>query len=118
MSTPFDIVDFLRFARDNLSPDVTVQRLLVLISVARHEGVSQRELSDLLPGISVTAMSRNLADLSARTSRRTRGPDLIRQVQDRNNLRRKQLFLTVKGRRLIDRWQQHLPEDAAITQQD
>ena len=114
MTSGFDIIDFLRFARDNLSPDVTVQRLLVLLSVARHEGVSQRELSDLLPGISITAMSRNLADLSARTSRKTRGPALIKQVHDPDNLRRKQLFLTTKGRQFIARWQQHLPGQRAL----
>lgn len=114
MGSGFDIANFLRFARDNLSPDVTVQRLLVLLGVARNEGISQRELSDLLPGISVTAMSRNLADLSARTSRKTPGPALIKQVHDPDNLRRKQLYLTTKGRRFIARWQQHLPDQSAI----
>ena len=34
----------LRFARANLSPDVTAQRLSILINVYFNEGLSQREL--------------------------------------------------------------------------
>lgn len=106
-----DSIEFLRFARDNLSSDVTVQRLLVLLCVARQEGLSHRELAQVLPGISTTSLSRNLADLSALTSRKTPGPGLIEQRHDPLNLRRKQLFLTTRGKRFMKRWNQHLPTD-------
>lgn len=105
---PTQLLDFLRFARDNIAPDVTVQRVLVLLSIARHPGLSQSELSAQLPGISTTAMSRNIADLSERTSRKCGGPGLVRLEQDPRNLRRKRVFLTPKGRRLIRRWAQTL----------
>ena len=101
---PTKMLDFLRFARDNISPDVTVQRVLVLLSIARHPGLSQSELSETLPGISTTAMSRNIADLSERTSQKRGGPGLVRLQQDPGNLRRKRVFLTPKGKRLIKRW--------------
>ena len=55
----------LRFARTQLSPDITAQRLLILISVYFNQGMSQRELLTRLDSTSITALSRNLADLSA-----------------------------------------------------
>ena len=103
---PTQMLDFLRFARDNIAPDITVQRVLVLLSIARHPGLSQSELSATLPGISTTAMSRNIADLSDRTSQKRGGPGLVRLQQDPGNLRRKRVYLTAKGRRLIKRWSQ------------
>lgn len=95
------LINCLRAARDAISPDITVQRLLVLLSVADHPGCSQHDLGQRLTGISSTALSRNLADLSALTSRKLPGPNLIRQQPDPTNLRRKQLHLTRKGQRLI-----------------
>ena len=108
---PVDLIDFLRFARDNIAPDVTVQRLLVLLSVARHPGLSQSELGQELPGISVTALSRNIADLSLRTSQKRPGPGLVELRPDPTSLRRKRVFLTDKGRRLVKRWGQALTPD-------
>ncbi len=94
----------LRYARRELGPDVTLQRLLILIAVHGHEGASQSELLAHLDSTSITALSRNLADLSARTSRKTVGPGLIELRTDPLNLRRKQVFLTARGRRFFARW--------------
>ena len=63
----------LRFARSNLSPDITAQRLLILIGVYFHEGLSQRELLNFLDSTSITALSRNIADLSSFTTKKLRG---------------------------------------------
>ncbi|MCB1749469.1 MAG: winged helix-turn-helix transcriptional regulator [Gammaproteobacteria bacterium] len=94
----------LRYARRTLGPDVTVQRLLVLVAVYGNEGASQSELLGTLGDISITALSRNLADLSALTSRKTPGPGLIELRVDPLNLRRKQVYLTARGRRFFARW--------------
>lgn len=91
----------LRAARRRLGPDVTVQRLLILLAVHRHEGLSQRELLTLLESTSVTALSRNLADLSMRTSRKTAGPGLLELRTDPMNLRRKAVHLTDAGRAVV-----------------
>lgn len=96
-------------ARRTLGPDVTLQRLLILLAVRRHEGASQSELLDLLDGTSITALSRNLADLGRITSRKTPGPGLVELRVDPMNLRRKQVYLTARGRRFFARW----PVDAA-----
>lgn len=109
MTHPTDLTDFLRFARDHIAADVTVQRLLVLLTVARHPGLSQAELARELPGISPTALSRNLADLSRTTSQKRPGPDLVTLKPDPASLRRKLVTLTARGRRLIDRWSRTLP---------
>ena len=94
----------LRFARKNLSPDITAQRLLILIAVYFHEGLSQRELLNHLDSTSITALSRNLTDLSAMTTRKVPGPGLLELRTDRLNLRIKRVFLTTRGKRFVRRW--------------
>lgn len=94
----------LRFARAKLTPDVTAQRLLILICVFFNEGLSQRQLLTQLESTSITALSRNIADLSALTTRKTPGPNLIELRVDPMNLRVKRVFLTSKGRTFVKQW--------------
>lgn len=94
----------LRFARSNLSADITAQRLLILIGVYFHEGLSQRELLGFLDSTSVTALSRNIADLSSLTTKKLPGPGLLELRTDPLNLRVKRVFLTQRGRRFMKRW--------------
>lgn len=93
--------DALRFARSHLSPDVTVQRLLILICVYFNQGLSQRELLTKLESTSITALSRNLADLSAWTTRKKKGPGLIELRADPMNLRVKRVYLTNAGQKFV-----------------
>ena len=94
----------LRFARAELTADVTAQRLLILICVFFNEGLSQRELLSRLDSTSITALSRNLADLSSWTTRKAEGPGLIELRTDPMNLRVKRVYLTARGRRFVRRW--------------
>lgn len=94
----------LRFARSNLSADITAQRLLILIGVYFHEGLSQRQLLSFLDSTSITALSRNIADLSALTTKKLPGPGLLELRIDPLNLRVKHVFLTPKGRKFMKRW--------------
>ena len=94
----------LRFARSELTADVTAQRLLILISVFFNQGMSQRELLTKLDSTSITALSRNRADLSAWTTRKCEGPNLIELRPDPMNLRVKRVFLTKTGERFVRRW--------------
>ncbi len=104
----------LRYARASLSPDITAQRLLILIAVYRHEGLSQRELLQHLESTSITALSRNLADLSALTTKKLPGPGLLELRMDPLNLRVKRVFLTVKGKRFMKTWWRHAGATKAI----
>ena len=94
----------LRFARARLSADITAQRLLILISVYFNEGLSQRELLRHLDSTSITALSRNLADLSALTTKKQPGPGLLELRIDPLNLRVRRVFLTKKGRQFMKQW--------------
>ena len=94
----------LRFARAHLTADVTAQRLLILLCVFFNQGMSQRELLTKLDSTSITALSRNLADLSAWTTRKTEGPGLIELRNDPMNLRIKRVYLTRKGERFVRKW--------------
>lgn len=94
----------LRFARSKLSPDVTAQRLLILLAVYFHEGLSQRDLLKHLDGTSITALSRNLADLSSLTTKKQPGPGLLELRVDPTNLRIKRVFLTRKGKSFVKNW--------------
>jgi len=94
----------LRFARAELTADITAQRLLILLNVFFNQGMSQRELLTKLDTTSITALSRNLADLSAWTTRKSEGPGLIELRPDPMNLRVKRVFLTEDGERFVKRW--------------
>lgn len=94
----------LRFARSKLSPDITAQRLLILIGVYFHEGLSQRELLNFLDSTSIAALSRNIADLSSFTTKKIAGPGLLELRTDPMNLRVKRIYLTAKGRRFMKQW--------------
>ncbi|MEJ2534688.1 MAG: hypothetical protein P8008_04305 [Gammaproteobacteria bacterium] len=88
----------LCLVRARVAPDITAQRLAILLAVANHEGLSQRELLQRLEGTSITALSRNLADLSSLTSRKQAGPGLVELRTDPMNLRVKRVHLTERGR--------------------
>ena len=94
----------LRFARARLSADIPAQRLLILIAVYFNQGLSQRELLQHLDSTSITALSRNLADLSALTTKKLPGPGLLELRMDPLNLRVRRVFLTRKGRTFMRQW--------------
>lgn len=98
------LVSALRFARAQTNPDITVQRLLILLCVYRHEGSNQRELLERLHSTSATALSRNLADLSALNVKKQAGLALIEFQADPMNLRIKRVYLTRKGKQFMRRW--------------
>ncbi len=97
----FSFCRALSLVRARVSPDITAQRLLILLAAHAHEGLSQRELLDKLEGTSITALSRNLADLSRFTSRKSEGPGLVELRSDPMNLRVRRVYLTRRGRRLV-----------------
>ncbi len=88
-------------ARKALGPDVTILRLHILLNVYKNEGLSQNQLLQILDMTSVTALSRNLADLSLLTSGKRPGPGLIELRFDSMNLRRKTIHLTKKGKSVV-----------------
>ena len=94
----------LGFARRKLSTDITAQRLQILLAVYFNEGLGQRELLRFLDMTSITALSRNIADLSRLTTKKLEGPGLLELRVDPLNLRVKRVFLTKKGKRFMKQW--------------
>ena len=94
----------LEFARRKLSTDITAQRLQILLAVYFNEGLGQRELLRFLDMTSITALSRNIADLSRLTTKKVEGPGLLELRVDPLNLRVKRVFLTKKGKRFMEQW--------------
>ncbi len=100
---PVDSVNqFLVTARRLMGPDVTALRLHILLTVYQNEGCNQRTLLQNLDMTSVTALSRNLADMSALTSTKKPGPNLIELRFDVMNLRSKTVHLTPSGRAVVE----------------
>ncbi|MEO0997968.1 MAG: hypothetical protein AAFX58_10645 [Pseudomonadota bacterium] len=97
------IITTLDTVRAALGKDVSVLRLEILFHVYVNDGCTQSELRERMPLVSATAMSRNLAELSALTPRKQPGLGLLRCEADTMNLRSKLVTLTAKGRRLVER---------------
>jgi DNA-binding MarR family transcriptional regulator len=68
--------------RAELGADVTASRILTLLTISRNPGMSQPELGMHIKDLSQQGQSRNVLDLSARTSTGAPGPDLVRIEPD------------------------------------
>lgn len=91
-------------ADDDAEHDMNLSMVQALLLVYQHDGISQRELSQLMD-ITPPVLSRIIASLSPQVRRQGKvvdGRNLIEQRQDEADWRRKTLHLTQKGKRLIE----------------
>jgi DNA-binding MarR family transcriptional regulator len=88
--------------RAELGSDVTAARILTMLTVARNPGLSQPELGQYIKDMSQQGLSRNVLDLSARTSSGTEGPDLVRADPDPAFRRRNILTPTPNTTKLLN----------------
>ncbi|GLO74212.1 hypothetical protein MACH18_12920 [Phaeobacter italicus] len=84
-----------------LDPDMPMTQAICLLWVALNEGRTQVELRQALDMPSATS-SRSLAALSKVYKIGKPGLDLIEWVENPEDRRAKLLFLTTKGRKVID----------------
>ena len=88
-----------RLIVETRQPDVTALRVMLLLAVAANPGISQAELRVLFDdGYKAATLSRNIAELSTRTPRRTAGLGWVELRPDEQDLRVKRIFLTRRGR--------------------
>jgi len=92
------IVEELR----EIHPDMTLNQLIVLLQVAANPGISQKDIMDKT-GLADSSASRIVSILSEYGDRATGPFHLIELIPSKNDRRYKELFMTKKGRALIDR---------------
>lgn len=84
-----------------LDQEMQMQTAMVFLLVARNEGCNGRDLMTWT-GLSSAAVSRNVAALSKVHRKGKPGHDVITAKEDAEDRRNKKLFLTVKGRSVIN----------------
>lgn len=89
------------FLQENVDAEISAQRIITLIGVAEHPGVAQYELGERIGIDAASTLSRNLNDLTHRTSRRKPGPGLVTQEPDPDFRRRNLVRLTDRGETLL-----------------
>lgn len=89
-------------ARRLISSELSVQQLVVFCAVYNggSRGIEQGTLVATY-GLSRSHVSKTVADLSARTSSKQHGPDLIRSDMDPNDHRLRIITATTKGEHVM-----------------
>ncbi len=84
----------------NVDPDFPISWALAFIDIAQHEGCALKDVADRT-GMSMSVMSRTIGALSnARRMGKPYGLVLVKSAKD--DKRRKELFLSAKGKKLIE----------------
>lgn len=87
-----------------------IQMALCFITVAQHSGLTMKDLSDMT-GLSQSSCSRNIAALSKWHRYQKPGHDVVRSEEDPTERRRKIVFLTAKGERIIKSLKEKLADE-------
>lgn len=101
MSKKIDKLLMLLEELRKLDPEMQLQMAATLVLVAKKEGITMKEMSDRL-GISQASCSRNVAALSRWHRLNRAGHDLVIATEDPAERRRKVVFLTPKGKRVMN----------------
>ena len=84
-----------------IDPEFPIQWVTVFAEIAMEEGISLKDISDRT-GISMSVMSRTIGALSnARRMGKPYGLIAVRHAKD--DRRRKELFLSAKGKKLVEK---------------
>ncbi|PZQ46467.1 MAG: MarR family transcriptional regulator [Micavibrio aeruginosavorus] len=84
-----------------IDPEFPIQWVTVFCEIASEEGISLKDISDRT-GISMSVMSRTIGALSnARRMGKPYGLVVVKHARD--DRRRKELFLSAKGKKLVEK---------------
>ena len=83
--------------REEIDEDITTTRILTLLAVVDEPGIQQVDLERVLGGLSPSAVSRNVLDLSSIKRNREPGPDFLEQRPDPAYRKRNLIFPTTKA---------------------
>ncbi len=93
----YEAIGVIRF----VSAEIPAQNIATFLAIAMNEGVNVATVGQKV-GIASSSASRNVSMLSNWDWKKKKGLDLVEYRQDPQNLTTKQLFLTAKGRRLME----------------
>ena len=106
MSKKIKKLQVLLEALIEIDPEFPIQWVTVFAEIAAEEGISLKDISDRT-GISMSVMSRTIGALSnARRMGKPYGLIMVRSAKD--DRRRKELFLSVRGKKLLERLEKSL----------
>lgn len=84
-----------------IDPEFPIQWVTVFAEISSEEGISLKDISDRT-GISMSVMSRTIGALSnARRMGKPYGLVVVKHAKD--DRRRKELFLSAKGKKLVEK---------------
>lgn len=95
------LAEALARVRD-LYPDMTVAQLEMFLRFAATPGASQTEVRAAMGAFSDSRASRTVAILGSAGDRKTQPLHLLEAAEDPRNRNYKRVFLTAKGRRLVE----------------
>ena len=84
-----------------IDPEMQLQTASVFLYVAHNEGITMKDLGDQL-GLAQSSCSRNVAYFSKINRKHKEGYDLLVAREDPAERRRKLVYLTPKGRRIVE----------------
>ncbi|WP_445392401.1 hypothetical protein ACUDTL_16955 [Stenotrophomonas pavanii] len=83
--------------REEIDEDITATRILTLLAVVDEPGIQQVDLEKVVGGLSPSAVSRNVLDLSQIKRNREPGPDFLEQRSDPAYRKRNLIYPTAKA---------------------
>ena len=89
--------------REQYGPDLPIQRLSVLLTVATNPQIQQLDIAKIV-NASESSVSRHVMDMTYLTRSQEPGPELLVQRQDPAFRRRNLVDLGPKGQNLIDQF--------------
>lgn len=87
----------LKAFREEVDHDITATRIMTLLVVVNEPGIQQVDLERALGGLSPSAVSRNVLDLSSVKRNREPGPDFLEQRPDPMYRKRNLIYPTAKA---------------------
>ncbi len=96
--------DGLKYLRKQISVDIPIQQIIILLEVAENPGITQTELGERL-SMSPSSISRSvrmLGNYLERSSDEMKGYGLVETRPDLRERHRQSCFVTERGRTVVD----------------
>ena len=99
------LIRFINYVRENINPDLAFSQLYLLTLVAKHQGITQREIADktALPQGSISRNLKILSKYNVKSAKgiEQKGYDLVELRQDMFDRRVTEVRLTKHGEEIV-----------------